>query len=155
MKWLRLIVVGGLIGLGASTFVKVSMANPSLCTAAYRHDLTIKIGDNYINAEVPENAQKKETGLSGRACIGPDQGMLFVFSKPDKYDFWMKDMKFPIDIVWLNENKMVIDVTPELSPSTYPKTFTSKDLSKYVLELQAGRAQQLNIGEGTQLQFNL
>jgi uncharacterized membrane protein (UPF0127 family) len=155
MKWLRLFVVGGLIGLGAATFVKLSSASPRLCTAAYRHDTTITVGNNTIDAEIPENAQKKDIGLSGRACIGADQGMLFVFDKPDQYNFWMKDMKFPIDIVWLDDKKNTIGVTPSLSPSTYPQTFTSKSPAKYVLEIQSGRAQQLNVVEGTQLQFNL
>jgi uncharacterized membrane protein (UPF0127 family) len=91
--------------------------------------------------------------LGGRACIGPDQGMLFTFNKPGQYDFWMKNMKFPIDIVWVNENKMVVSVSPEVEPKTYPKTFTSNKPAKYVLELHAGRAQQLNISEGTNLNF--
>jgi uncharacterized membrane protein (UPF0127 family) len=155
MKWLRLVLVGCLIGLGGSTFAKVSLANPSICNLSYRRDTTIKIGSNYINAEVPQNAQKKEIGLGGRSCIGADQGMLFVFSEPGNYDFWMKDMKFPIDIVWLNENKITVGVSANISPATYPKTFTSDKPAKYILELQSGRAQQLNIGEGTTLQFKL
>jgi hypothetical protein len=117
MKWLRLFVVGGLIGLGAATFVKLSSASPRLCTAAYRHDTTITVGNNTIDAEIPE--------------------------------------KFPIDIVWVDDKKNTIGVTPNLSPSTYPQTFTSKSPAKYILEIQSGRAQQLNVVEGTQLQFNL
>jgi uncharacterized membrane protein (UPF0127 family) len=155
MKWLRLVVVGCLIGLGISTFAKISLANPTLCTASYRHDATIQADGNLINVEIPENGQKKATGLSGRSCIGVDQGMFFVFSQSGQYDFWMKDMKFPIDIVWVNEDKTVVDVTPNLMPDTYPKTFTSDKPAKYVLELRSGRAQQLNIAEGTQIQFSL
>jgi uncharacterized membrane protein (UPF0127 family) len=155
MKWLRLVLVGGLIGLGASTFTKISLANPNACHASYRHDTTIKANSDYIDAEVPENGQKKGIGLGARPCIGADQGMLFVFSKPDNYNFWMKDMKFPIDIVWINENKLVIGTTANISPATYPKTYTSSAPAKYVLELRAGRAQQLNIAEGTNLSFTL
>jgi uncharacterized membrane protein (UPF0127 family) len=155
MKWLRLIVVGGLIGLGASTFAKVSLANPNLCSTPYRHDITIKAGNNLIDAEVPENSQKKAVGLGGRSCIGAEEGMLFVFSQADMYDFWMKDMKFPIDIIWVDENKIVTKVDADIAPSTYPKTFRSEKPSKYVLELRANRAQQLNIAEGNSLQFQL
>jgi uncharacterized membrane protein (UPF0127 family) len=155
MKWLRLLVVGGLIGIGASAFAKVSLANSNTCTVPYRHDATVKVGDNSINAEVAKDTAQQETGLGGRTCIGAEQGMLFAFSKPGQYDFWMKDMKFPIDIVWINENKMVVDVTPQIAPNTYPKTFTSSKPAEYILELGAGRAQQLNITEGTILQFSL
>jgi uncharacterized membrane protein (UPF0127 family) len=83
------------------------------------------------------------------------QGMLFAFDKPDFYQFWMKDMKFPIDMVWISENKTVNSVSANVLPSTYPKTFTSKSESKYVLELQANRAKSLNLAQGTQLKFNL
>jgi hypothetical protein len=48
MKWLRLLVVGGLIGIGASAFAKVSLANSNTCTVPYRHDATVKVGDNSI-----------------------------------------------------------------------------------------------------------
>jgi uncharacterized membrane protein (UPF0127 family) len=155
MKWLRLVVVGCLIGLGASTFTKVSLANPNTCKTAYRHDITIQAGDNLISAEVPENGQKKEIGLGGRSCIGADEGMLFVFSQPGQPNFWMKDMKFPIDIVWIDENKIVTKVNTNVAASTYPKTFSSNAPSKYVLELRANRAGPLNIAEGTDLKFSL
>jgi uncharacterized membrane protein (UPF0127 family) len=155
MKWLRLIVVGCLIGLGASTFARVSTANPNVCTTSYRHDTTVKAGDNLINVEVPENGQKKEIGLGGRPCIGADEGMLFVFSQPGQPNFWMKNMKFPIDIIWIDENKIVTKVDANIAPSTYPKTFNSEKPAKYVLELRANRAQQLNIADSTQLAFTL
>jgi uncharacterized membrane protein (UPF0127 family) len=102
-----------------------------------------------------QSDQDKEQGLSGRSCIREDQGMLFVFKESDKYDFWMKDMKFAIDIIWLNESKQAVKVEPNITPATYPKTFVNERPAMYVLELRATRAQQLNIVEGSQLQFNL
>jgi uncharacterized membrane protein (UPF0127 family) len=155
MKWFRLVLVGCLIGFGTSTFVKLYQANPSSCKTKYRHDTTVKIGDDHIKAEIAQSDQDKEQGLSGSSCIGVDQGMLFVFKESGKYDFWMKDMKFPIDIIWLNQSKQAVKVEPGVSPETYPKTFVNERPAMYVLELRAARAQQLNIVEGSQLQFNL
>jgi uncharacterized membrane protein (UPF0127 family) len=155
MKWLRLVFVGCLIGFGISTFIKLYQSNPANCKSSYRHDTTVKISDKQINTEVVKSDSEKETGLAGRSCIGANEGMLFVFKELGKYDFWMKGMKFPIDVVWLNENKQVIKVAPNISPATYPKTFSSDMPSLYVLELPAGKAQQLNITDGSQLQFNL
>jgi uncharacterized membrane protein (UPF0127 family) len=155
MKWLRLVLVGCLIGFGTSTFIKLYQANPSSCKSQYRHDTSVAIGDNKINAEVVQSDQDKEQGLSGRSCIREDQGMLFVFKESGKYDFWMKDMKFAIDIIWLNESKQAVKVEPNITPATYPKTFVNERPAMYVLELRATRAQQLNIVEGSQLQFNL
>jgi uncharacterized membrane protein (UPF0127 family) len=154
MKWLRMVLVGCLIGFGASTFAKVSLANPSICKEAYRQDTVVKVSGSTINTEIPKNDQDRAKGLGGRSCLGVDSGMLFVFDKPDKYDFWMKDMKFPIDMVWIDENKSVTKVDLNVSPSTYPKTFTSETPSKYVLELSANRAQQLSITKGTNLNFS-
>jgi uncharacterized membrane protein (UPF0127 family) len=153
MQYLRLIVVGSLIGLGASAFAKVSLANPTICSAPYRHDLVVHAGNNLIETEVAKTYEQKATGLSGRSCIGADQGMLFTFDKPGYYPFWMKDMKFPIDIVWVSENKTVNKIVLALEPSTYPQTFVNTKPAEYVLELQAGASQRLNITEGTTLDF--
>jgi uncharacterized membrane protein (UPF0127 family) len=155
MKWFRLVLVGCLIGFGTSTFFKLYQANPSSCKTQYRHDTTVAIGDNQINAEVAQSDQDKVQGLSGRSCIGENKGMLFVFKESGKYDIWMKDMKFPIDIIWLNESKQAIKVEPNVTPATYPKIFVNERPAMYVLELRATRAQQINIVEGSQLKFNL
>lgn len=155
MKHLRLVVLGVIIGVGISSFFKLATANPTGCKVPYRNDVTIRAGYNTINAEIAKTSGQQDKGLGGRKCIGADQGMLFAFEKPDYYQFWMKDMKFAIDIVWISENKTVNDVSANISPKSYPKTFTSKSKSKYVLELQANRAQKLNITEGTNLQFDL
>jgi uncharacterized membrane protein (UPF0127 family) len=155
MKHLRIVVMGALIGLGIATFIKILSANPTGCKTPYRRDAVISTISSSVNIEVAKTVPEQEKGLSGRACIGADQGMLFTFDKPDSYEFWMKDMKFPIDIVWVNENKTVNSVTQDVLPSTYPQKFKGSSPSKYVLELQANRAQSLNITQGTDLKFNL
>jgi uncharacterized membrane protein (UPF0127 family) len=155
MKHLRLVVIGALIGLGVSTFFKILSVSSTTCKVPYRHDVLINTSTDSIVTEVAKTPDQLEKGLGGRACISSDQGMLFAFDKADSYQFWMKDMKFPIDMVWVSENKTVNSISPNVLPTSYPKTFTSKSPSKYVLELQANRAQALNITRGTQLRFNL
>jgi uncharacterized membrane protein (UPF0127 family) len=155
MKHLRLVVIGALIGLGVTTFIKLLSTTPGSCNVSYRHDTVVSTSTDSIVAEVAQTSEQQEKGLGGRACIGMGQGMLFAFDKPDFYQFWMKDMKFPIDMVWISENKTVNSVSANVLPSTYPRTFTSKSESKYVLELQANRAKSLNLAQGTQLKFNL
>jgi uncharacterized membrane protein (UPF0127 family) len=155
MKHLRLVVMGALIGLGLSTFAKLISTNSGSCSVKYRPDTNVSTTTASITAEVAKNVDEQETGLGGRACIGADRGMLFVFDKPASYEFWMKDMKFPIDIVWINENKTVNSVSQNVLPSSYPKTFVGKAPSRYVLELQANRTRSLSITQGTELKFNL
>ena len=107
-----------------------------------------------IKAEVVDTPEEKAQGLSDRPCIEADRGMLFVFDKPGQYPFWMKDMKFPIDIVWISSDKKVVKVEANVSPSTYPMLFKNdNELAQYVLELQAIRAKDLNIELGTPVNF--
>lgn len=126
---------------------------PDDCRQYYRHDATIHIAGSAIKTEIADSDQELEKGLSGRICIGENEGMLFVFKEPGYYNFWMKDMKFPIDIVWVDANKRVIEVTDNIQPSTYPDTFISTRRPQYVLELKAGQAAKLGITSGKTLDF--
>jgi uncharacterized protein len=155
MKYLRLVVVGALIGLGVSTFVKLYANVPQPCKAPYRNDATVSVGINKISAEVAQTNSQKDKGLGGRTCIAADQGMLFVFDKPGIYPFWMKDMKFPIDMVWIDSNHTVVTIKSNVSPSTYPQNFKNSEPAQYVLELKAGQAKALDINNGVNLSFNL
>jgi uncharacterized membrane protein (UPF0127 family) len=156
VKHFRLVFIGLLIGFGLTAIIKLfSQVGPTGCRASYRNDTTISAGVNSINAELAKTDEQKSTGLGGRSCIGANQGMLFVFKESASYSFWMKDMKFPIDIIWINENKTVNKVIAGLAPSTYPKAYNNTQPAKYVLEIRSGSARQLNITEGTTLEFNL
>ena len=66
--------------------------------------------------------------------------MLFVFAKPSVQCFWMKDMQFPIDIIWLDSTKKVTHIETNVDPMTYPKQYCGDDTTKYVIELRAGEA---------------
>jgi uncharacterized membrane protein (UPF0127 family) len=90
----------------------------------------------------------REKGLSGRAELGRDEGMLFVFEKSGYYGFWMKDMNFSIDIVWISEDKEVVDISEDLAPETYPDISYPREEVKYVLELPAGYIESHNVSLG-------
>ena len=68
---------------------------------------TIKINNHTFNVEVAKTPKDQQLGLSGRDGISDDQGMLFAFDTPDYYNFWMKDMKFPLDIIFINNTKII------------------------------------------------
>ena len=95
----------------------------------------------------------RQMGLSLRDSLKEDEGMLFVFQKLDKYGFWMKDMKFPIDILWIGSDFRVIHIEKSLSPSTYPKVFYSETPAVYVLEVSAGQSDQIGVKIGDNVQF--
>ncbi len=93
---------------------------------------------NTFKTYVANNEPDREKGLSIFKKINSDESMIFIFDTPMRYAFWMKDMKFPIDIVWLDENKKIVDIKSNLSPSTYPEAFTPEGESLYVMEFRAG-----------------
>jgi hypothetical protein len=105
----------------------------------------VKIDGVSINIEIADTPEKRTQGLSGRSWLAKNQGMFFVYDKPDFYSFWMKDMKFPIDIIWINENKKIIDISKNISPDSFPQTFKSQKQAQYVLEVNAGFSAQNNI----------
>jgi uncharacterized membrane protein (UPF0127 family) len=101
-----------------------------------------------VRAEVFQTLAEKTKGLSGRQELLPNEGALFIYQEPGFYHFWMKEMNFPIDIIWLlpEENKKevfkIVDITPTVSPDSFPQTFSSRVPSQYVLEVKAGFAKE-------------
>ena len=94
---------------------------------------------------------QQEKGLSGTAALDPNSGMLFWNAAEAKQCFWMKDMHYNLDIIWLDRNKKVTHIEYNLSPKTYPKTFCAQ--GKYVIELNAGEAKRSGITKGQVLTF--
>lgn len=99
-----------------------------------------------------DTAAETEQGLSGRQDLPSDQAMLFMFNKPDIRCFWMKDMKFNLDMVWLDHNKQVNAIEQNVSPGTYPDSFCHVN-ARYVLEFNAGTVRQLGLKIGDKFRF--
>lgn len=96
---------------------------------------------------------QREQGLSGRTNLPDNEAMLFVFEKPGLYCFWMKGMRFPIDMVWLDSDKRVIMIKENVQPESYPENFCPDSAAQYVVEVNAGVAEQAKMTQGSRLQF--
>ena len=105
----------------------------------------IKINDVSIEVEVADTYETRKLGLSGKPDLPDGTGMFFIFETPDQYGFWMKDMNFAIDIVWIDEKFRVVDIEKEVTPETFPQIFYPNQPVKYVLELPAGYTNQYHI----------
>jgi hypothetical protein len=105
--------------------------------------------------EIAENYDQQSLGLGGRDGLAPNTGMLFVFPKPADHSFWMKDMKFPIDIVWIDQNKRIVGFEKSIPAESYPEPFSSKVPVPYVLEIPAGtiESEKIEIGEPVDFDF--
>lgn len=108
----------------------------------------IIIGSAVVKVEIAMSPTEKQKGLSGRNFMGKNSGMLFVFSQPGIYRFWMKDMKFPIDIIWLDENLRIINIEKNINPNTFPKKFMPRLPAKYALEVNGDWSDKNKIKEG-------
>lgn len=108
-----------------------------------------------LSIEVADTPEARFKGLSGRDKLSTDTGMLFVFENQSINNcFVMRDMKFSIDMVWLNDKKQVLNVAENVSPDTYPdEVFCPEGLAKYGLELNAGSATEAGITPGVTLKF--
>ena len=118
-----------------------------------RHDITVLMPKGALEAELADTRASRELGLSGRTSMGDDEGLLFAFDKPGRYGFWMKDMQFPLDIIWINENGIVVSIERGLTPESYPKTFMNQSEASYVLEINAGLAERFGLYLGSKVKM--
>ncbi len=109
----------------------------------------IALGNTTIHADLATTDEAREQGLSGRPGLDDTQGMLFVFQNDMPHAFWMKDMLFSIDMLWLTADKHVVYIVPNASPDSYPGTFLSKDPARFVLEVPAGWAARHGVTVGS------
>ena len=111
-----------------------------------------------LSAEIPVTGELMSKGLSVKDQLRENESMLFIFEEPLRHTFWMKDMKFPIDIIWLDSNGKIVHIEENLMPCPLvlicPSYAPNAD-SQYVLETIAGFAQRHNISLGTTIKFEL
>lgn len=109
-----------------------------------------------LTTDIADTQEKKSKGLSVRDSMDENEAMLFLFNTESRHSFWMKGMKFPIDIIWLDSNKQVVHVEHSLEPCgiTCPN-YTPEEESLYVLETVAGFANKYNVVNGTTVEFQI
>lgn len=113
----------------------------------------VSIGDLTIPVVLADTPALRERGLSGRASLSQDSGMLFVMDSSDVHAIWMKDMRFPIDIIWIDEFLRIVTITADASPNSYPTVFYPSSPAKYILEVNTGFAREHGISVGDRVSF--
>ncbi|MDE2311539.1 MAG: DUF192 domain-containing protein [Patescibacteria group bacterium] len=116
----------------------------------------LAIAGNILHVQVVSSAADMENGLSGRAFMAEDQGMLFEFSGPDTPEFWMKKMKFNLDLIWISDGK-VLAITPNApaptSASSSLPIYVSPRTVDQVLEVNAGWSAAKHIKTGDEVRL--
>jgi uncharacterized membrane protein (UPF0127 family) len=115
---------------------------------------TVTIGDATFAVELAVTQQQQAQGLSRRPSLAPGTGMLFIFESEGLYSFWMKVIHFPLDLVWISAEHVVVDITEDVSPPDLGQTtsdlptYMPTEPAQYVLEINAGEAESADIAIG-------
>ena len=112
---------------------------------------TATINNHTFNIEIAKTLKEKEIGLSTKKILSQNAGMLFLFNKPAYYPFWMKNMKFPIDIIFIRNGRIVTihkNVKPPTNSNENPPIYRSSEPADIVLEINAGLSEKYNFKEG-------
>ena len=106
--------------------------------------------------EIADSDYERTLGLGNRDFLDNESGMLFVFEKETIPGLWMKDMKFPIDIIWINSDFEITGIEKDLRPCVKgeicPIVYPSAPV-KYVFEINAGLSEKYNLSEGNRVLF--
>ncbi len=116
-------------------------------------------GETTYTVDVAGTPEERQQGLSGRPTMAEDVGMLFIFEEERPLHFWMKDMHFPLDIIWIDGQCELVGVSAEVP--TAPPDAESADIPRanspfpalYVLEVNAGEWAGNGMSAGDPVQF--
>ena len=118
----------------------------------------VKIKDLVIHVDLAITPDEQSKGLSIKNKLNDSDGMLFPFDTPGDYSFWMKDMKFPIDIIWIDSNYKIVHIEKNLQPCIFfllCPSYSPHANSNYVLEVNSNFTTKNNITVGDRVYFNI
>jgi len=141
------LALGVLAFLGTGALFLEGQKSPNTQT------LHARLGGEVFVYDVADTYLLREQGLSGRDQLDPGSGMIFVFPKDDQYGFWMKDMRFSIDIIWLDSRYRIVDVKKDATPASYPEIFSPSQSARYVAEVRAGFFEERHLKIGDTLEI--
>jgi len=135
-----------------------SLATPLLalalaCSGAVAPgEVRVTIQGTPVRAELVRTPEARARGLSGRDALAPDRGMLFLFASRERHGFWMQDMRFDLDLVWIAGDR-VVDVTHRASHRQPERILAPRAPADRVLEVVAGTALARGWGPGDRVEF--
>jgi uncharacterized protein len=118
---------------------------------------TIKIDDIALQVQIADTEPRRIRGLMFQNQLPYDQGMLFVFDKPDLYAIWMLNMQFPLDMIWFDKDGNIIHIEKDVPPCKTAletmtcQSFTPEFKSLYILEVTSGFIDKFNITKDSKL----
>lgn len=127
-------------------------------TSDLKNKVNITINKLNLSVDIASTPEEQTKGLSIKESLEKNEGMIFPYDTSQILSFWMKNMKFPIDILWLDADKRVVHIEENLEPcpplGPCP-SYSTDTLSQYVLEIAGGLSRDNGIAIGTQAEFDL
>jgi uncharacterized membrane protein (UPF0127 family) len=120
--------------------------------------VNVTVNGLVLVADIAATDEQRATGLSLKDSLAENEAMLFVFDYQADHTFWMKNMKFPIDIIWIDSDKTVVHIEHNLQPCNselFCPTYKPIGDSLYVLETTGGFTERHDIVKGTMVEFEL
>jgi uncharacterized membrane protein (UPF0127 family) len=116
----------------------------------------VTVKNHTFSVTIAATEQERQQGLSGVKSLPLNEGKIFLFDNADTYAFWMKGMKFPLDIIFINDGK-VVSIAENLPPATSdnPPTYQPTGPSKAALEINAGLAKKYNFKPGDKVVISI
>lgn len=123
---------------------------------SFRPTVRVDLASGVYQLWTADTEASLEQGLSGVKSLPAFGGLLMKFDRDAKWGIWMKDMHFPIDIIWLDKDKKVVYIVKDAQPddSSDRPVFTPNDNARYVIELAAGTVQTGGIKPGMVAKFD-
>lgn len=154
-------IIGVLLVISSVLFLFSRMSLPARGDEGSFVDISAKKLTQFVleGGRVPfevslaQTPQERAQGLSGTAELLPHTGKFFIFETLGMYGFWMKDMRFSIDIIWIDENFIIVGIEQGVAPSSYPDVFYPPVPVRYVLEVRSGEAIKNNLNIGTKVKL--
>ena len=117
---------------------------------------TLYLGDGVFKVRVAATDAERMTGLGGSEPLAEGRGMLLAFERDNRWSIWMKDVSYPLDVIWLDAERRVVHIVKNMPPESYPdSSFSPEKPARYVLEVAAGTVEKKSIGIGDAARFEL
>jgi uncharacterized membrane protein (UPF0127 family) len=154
----RVLYVFSIIAIGALLLVlllRSRVSNQVVVPKGY--DAVLSTQNLSIPVTIADTPEEQEIGLSYTSNLEQNTGKLFVFNTVGKYGFWMKNMFYAIDLVWIDKDFRIISIDKNITPESYPTIFYPPQDVQYVLEVNAGfsTANNLSVNQLMALTNNL
>ena len=128
-----------------------------LCASCFSAEPQVELKGKRFIVELATTPEDQALGLMFRDSMADDHGMLFLFPSAATRSFWMKNTRIPLDIFYFDENLKLVSVAQNASPCRMERcpVYPSAGPARYVLELNAGKALELDARPGDELMLLL